>query len=326
MPGLSLLLEQRAARIKRLESQPKPIRSEHRDYGYHVAQGGKFSKGEISTQLLHAGSTPRSWSRTRRSRWAGRRATVSKRPKSAPAPVTSRSKPGLSGRFSMFDQGSGSMDTRASAPASTSSASARPDAPREATAAFDASPKIEFDGSSDVRDAAGERRAAFRRDRRQAALDDSEASDAKAAFDKIDADGWRHPGQDKGDSTRSTRHRRGEVEALFNVGLSATKKEIASLISSRTRTNRAGAPLNAVAALADLFEERRKADKVKQVAISAALAALHRGATTIKDIAMLAESTVRVLVGQQTSDAVTRILKEAGEGALEAALALARTS
>ena len=34
MPGLSLLLEQRAARIKRLESQPKPVPlKEHRDYG-----------------------------------------------------------------------------------------------------------------------------------------------------------------------------------------------------------------------------------------------------------------------------------------------------
>ncbi|KAH8062012.1 Ca2-binding protein [Aureococcus anophagefferens] len=310
MPGLSLLLEQRAARIKRLESQPKPIPlKEHRDYGKYFTwlKEGKFSKGEISTQLLHAGLTP--------------------------------SKPGLQAVFSMFDQGSGSMDTRRLG-ACLHKLGIKYDRTLldEATAAFDAdkSGKIEFDefvemfatlrASDELR--LGEIGA------KVLPLDESEASDAKAAFDKIDADG-------------SGAIDEGEVEALFkDVGLSATKKEIASLIQfldtdksgeiefneftrlmemAKGRQTEAGAPLNAVAALADLFEERRKADKVKQVAISAALAALHRGATTIKDIAMLAESTVRVLVGQQTSDAVTRILKEAGEGALEAALALART-
>lgn len=343
MPGLSLLLEQRAARIKRLESQPKPIPlKEHRDYGKYFTwlKEGKFSKGEISTQLLHAGldakvleqdpEKPLGWK-------AGDE--VSKRPKSAPAPVTSRSKPGLQAVFSMFDQGSGSMDTRRLG-ACLHKLGIKYDRTLldEATAAFDAdkSGKIEFDefvemfatlrASDELR--LGEIGA------KVLPLDDSEASDAKAAFDKIDADG-------------SGAIDEGEVEALFkDVGLSATKKEIASLIQfldtdksgeiefneftrlmemAKGRQTEAGAPLNAVAALADLFEERRKADKVKQVAISAALAALHRGATTIKDIAMLAESTVRVLVGQQTSDAVTRILKEAGEGALEAALALART-
>mmetsp|Transcript_29933 Transcript_29933/g.101719 ORF Transcript_29933/g.101719 Transcript_29933/m.101719 type:complete len:602 (+) Transcript_29933:150-1955(+) len=343
MPGLSLLLEQRAARIKRLESQPKPIPlKEHRDYGKYFTwlKEGKFSKGEISTQLLHAGldakvleqdpEKPLGWK-------AGDE--VSKRPKSAPAPVTSRSKPGLQAVFSMFDQGSGSMDTRRLG-ACLHKLGIKYDRTLldEATAAFDAdkSGKIEFDefvemfatlrASDELR--LGEIGA------KVLPLDESEASDAKAAFDKIDADG-------------SGAIDEGEVEALFkDVGLSATKKEIASLIQfldtdksgeiefneftrlmemAKGRQTEAGAPLNAVAALADLFEERRKADKVKQVAISAALAALHRGATTIKDIAMLAESTVRVLVGQQTSDAVTRILKEAGEGALEAALALART-
>ena len=343
MPGLSLLLEQRAARIKRLESQPKPIPlKEHRDYGKYFTwlKEGKFSKGEISTQLLHAGldakvleqdpEKPLGWK-------AGDE--VSKRPKSAPAPVTSRSKPGLQAVFSMFDQGSGSMDTRRLG-ACLHKLGIKYDRTLldEATAAFDAdkSGKIEFDefvemfatlrASDELR--LGEIGA------KVLPLDASEASDAKAAFDKIDADG-------------SGAIDEGEVEALFkDVGLSATKKEIASLIQfldtdksgeiefneftrlmemAKGRQTEAGAPLNAVAALADLFEERRKADKVKQVAISAALAALHRGATTIKDIAMLAESTVRVLVGQQTSDAVTRILKEAGEGALEAALALART-
>ncbi|KAH8078437.1 Ca2-binding protein [Aureococcus anophagefferens] len=254
MPGLSLLLEQRAAHQapRVLEQDPeKPL-------GWKAGD------------------------------------EVSKRPKSAPAPVTSRSKPGLQAVFSMFDQGSGSMDTRRLGACLHKLGIRRPDAPQRGDGRVRRGQvgKIGFDGCRRVttlRASDGLRlgeigaRCCPRRQR---------ASDAKAAFDKIDADGGRHPGQDKGDSTK--RHR-------------------------------AGAPLNAVAALADLFEERRKADKVKQVAISAALAALHRGATTIKDIAMLAESTVRVLVGQQTSDAVTRILKEAGEGALEAALALART-
>ncbi|KAH8098819.1 Ca2-binding protein [Aureococcus anophagefferens] len=303
MPGLSLLLEQRAARIKRLESQPKPIPlKEHRDYGKYVTwlKEGKFSKGEISTQLLHAGLD----------------AKVLEQDPEKPLGW----KAGDGAVFSMFDQGSGSMDTRRLG-ACLHKLGIKYDRTLldEATAAFDAdkSGKIEFDefvemfatlrASDELR--LGEIGA------KVLPLDDSEASDAKAAFDKIDADG---SGAIQGrtrviqQSFNVSAIDEGEVEALFkDVGLSATKKEIASLIQfldtdksgeiefneftrlmemAKGRQTEAGAPLNAVAALADLFEERRKADKVKQ-----------------------------------TSDAVTRILKEAGEGALEAALALART-
>ena len=58
MAPLSELLEQRAARIKRLDALPKPVPlREHRDYGkyFRWLKEGKFTRGEISTQLLHAG-------------------------------------------------------------------------------------------------------------------------------------------------------------------------------------------------------------------------------------------------------------------------------
>ena len=58
MPELELLLTQRSARIERLAKLPKPIPvKEHRDYAKYFAwlKEGKFTRGEISTQLLHAG-------------------------------------------------------------------------------------------------------------------------------------------------------------------------------------------------------------------------------------------------------------------------------
>ena len=116
MPELAELLEKRLARIKRLESMPKPVPlKEHRDYGKYFTwlKEGKFTAGEISTQLLHAGldaavmdqdpEKPLGWKPEDE---------LDTRPKSAPPPVTPRSRPGLGAVFSMFDQGRGSMDTR----------------------------------------------------------------------------------------------------------------------------------------------------------------------------------------------------------------------
>ena len=139
-----------------------------------------------------------------------------------------------------------------------------------------------------------------------------------------------------------------EVAALFaDVGLEATEKDIRGLISfldadhsgsvefaefvklmemAKGRRTDPSAPLDAVGALKDMFEERRKAEKVKGVAVGAALAALHRGDCDVTGVGELAASTARVLVGHcGETDAVLGILKEASVAAAEAAGSLART-
>lgn len=105
MPSLELLLDQREKRLERQRNAPKPVPlREHRDYSKYFTwlEAGKFSKGEISTQLLHAGldaavldqdpSKPLGWKPGD---------DEEKRPKSAPPPVTNRSKPGLKAVFDM---------------------------------------------------------------------------------------------------------------------------------------------------------------------------------------------------------------------------------
>lgn len=342
MPELELLLTQRSARIERLAKLPKPIPvKEHRDYAKYFAwlKEGKFTAGEISTQLLHAGLDHKALEQdpNKPLGWVPEDDNKG-RPKSAPAPVTPKSRPGLKAVFAMFDGGSGSMDTRRLG-ACLHKLGIKYDRALldRATAAFDAdkSGKIEFEefvemfatlrASDELR--IGEIGA------KQLELTKSETADARSAFDRIDAD---HSGAIDDN----------EVAALFSdVGFEATSKEIGSLIAfldvdksgqiefgefvrlmemAKGRRTDEAAALNAVDALKDLFEERRKADRVKHVAVGAALAALHRGATSVEGIGDLAASTVRVLVAPQTSEAVDRITREADEEAVAAALALAR--
>ena len=110
------LLDQRAARMKREAALPKPVPlREHRDYAKYFTwlKEGKFTKGELQTQLLHAGLDSSAFEMNPDKPLGWKPEDDKKqRPSSAPRAVTPRSKPGLEAVFCMFDQGTGSMDVR----------------------------------------------------------------------------------------------------------------------------------------------------------------------------------------------------------------------
>ena len=80
----------------------------HRDYAKYFKwlEEGKFTLGELSTQLLHAGLDNRALEMDPSKPYGWKPSDdEEKRPAWAPPPVTERSKPGLKAVFEMFDGG-----------------------------------------------------------------------------------------------------------------------------------------------------------------------------------------------------------------------------
>ena len=109
MPSLAELLDVRAKGLEQERNTPKPVPlREHRDYAKYFKwlEEGKFTLGELSTQLLHAGLDNRALEMDPSKPYGWKPSDdEEKRPAWAPPPVTERSKPGLKAVFEMFDGG-----------------------------------------------------------------------------------------------------------------------------------------------------------------------------------------------------------------------------
>ena len=109
MPSLAELLDVRAKGLEQERNPPKPVPlREHRDYAKYFKwlEEGKFTLGELSTQLLHAGHDNRALEMDPSKPYGWKPSDdEEKRPAWAPPPVTERSKPGLKAVFEMFDGG-----------------------------------------------------------------------------------------------------------------------------------------------------------------------------------------------------------------------------
>ena len=106
MPSLAELLDVRAKGLEQERNTPKPVPlREHRDYAKYFKwlEEGKFTLGELSTQLLHAGLDNRALEMDPSKPYGWKPSDdEEKRPAWAPPPVTERSKPGLKAVFEMF--------------------------------------------------------------------------------------------------------------------------------------------------------------------------------------------------------------------------------
>ena len=228
MPSLAELLDVRAKGLEQERNTPKPVPlREHRDYAKYFKwlEEGKFTLGELSTQLLHAGLDNRALEMDPSKPYGWKPSDdEEKRPAWAPPPVTERSKPGLKAVFEMFDGGTGSMDVKKLG-GCLHKLGVKYDRPlfELATKAFDEdqSGLIEFDEFVEMFATlrASDELALGDFGAPSAELTAQELSDVKASFDAIDADG-------------SGAIDEGEVKTLFEkVGLDATDKEIRGLVS-----------------------------------------------------------------------------------------------
>lgn len=336
MAPLAQLLDERAARNKRLAALPKPVPlREHRDYAKYFTwlEAGKFSKGELQTQLLHAGldHNAMDYDLTKPLGWK-EGDDLAARPSSAPRAVTPRSRPGLEAVFRMFDGGTGSMDVRRLGACLHKLGITYDKVLLDAaTNAFDAdrSGKIEFGEFVEMFATlrASDELSVNDVHTTKQTLTDAELAEARASFDAL--------------ATGGTICQKKIGDLLTNVGVAASPVDILSLFRFLDADGSGQiefaefADLMSIAkgrheglsdALRDLHEERRRADRMKQVAVGAALHALHRNATTTGEVGGLAASVVRILTGDRRDAALEKLVAEAAAEAREKALALARTA
>ena len=251
--SLAELLDVRAKGLEQERNTP-PVRCAHRDYAKYFKwlEEGKFTLGELSTQLLHAGldnralemdpSKPYGWkpsddeekrpawrrrpSRAEQARLEGRLRDVRRGHRAALRPqAATRGRAGLhTGRAHRSPSAQGSMDVKKLG-GCLHKLGVKYDRPlfELATKAFDEdqSGLIEFDEFVEMFATlrASDELALGDFGAPSAELTAQELSDVKASFDAIDADG-------------SGAIDEGEVKALFEkVGLDATDKEIRGLVS-----------------------------------------------------------------------------------------------
>ena len=344
MAPLAELLDIRAKGLEIERNTPKPVPlRENRDYAKYfkwLAQD-KFTRGEISNQLLNAGldtkalemdpDKPYGWQPGdddyKRSEWA-------------PPPVTARSQPGLKAVFEMFDGGTGSMDVKKLG-GCLHKLGVKYDRPlfELASKAFDedGSGLIEFGEFVEMFATlrASDELALGDFGAPSAELTPDELQDVKTQFDSIDADG-------------SGAIDEAEVKILFKkLDFDVTHKEVRGMISfldedgsgeieleefnelmmcAKARRPCSNGALDCVGALKAMFEEQRKAAKVVRVAVGSALAALHANRVLVGEVGELASSTARCLVGHcGETKAVLQILSDACHQAQTAADSLAKT-